>query len=554
MTGRRVARNRYRFLLFAAAVVAGCTQGDRIAGGSGSTTTNGFTAVVRDDRGKAVAGAVVRVRPAGYCATGAVPPLSSGERSIADTVTGANGVVTLGGLRPGPYTIEIEHGAAGEGTIIRSDIDSGPIVDFGIQTTEPVGAISGRVDSTLLVSGAAFNVQVYGLERFAKVDPLTGAFLVAGLPPGNYAVRLVADDTAFASIDYDTITLASGDTVRLDPFDLWAHRATLTIDVALSGLTSGDTLVNFPLLLRLTRNNFDFSTAKKKGGDFRAVKNDGTFAAIDADWWDSANATAVIWILVDTLYGNRPQQTMNIFWGNGKILSVSRPNEVFDTTFGFGGVWHLNESGGTAQQDATVRNRDGVPRGMDGANDIPGLIGRAQRFDGDSTRIGFPAAAGLLTDGPDYAAMLSVWVKVTSASASVQGVISSSAPGFGIVFDVGNRWIWNASNAGVAADTLSAPATQNVWTHLTAIRRGETRYLYVNGVVVDSGSIGSQPAAADDPDSGFVLGCRPDGSGWLTGVVDELRMHPKAANDAWIRCCYETQREDQRAVSIERVR
>ncbi|MBN1575842.1 MAG: DUF2341 domain-containing protein [Chitinispirillaceae bacterium] len=540
-------------LLFSALIVIGCTRGDHIAGGSGSTTTNGFTAAIRNGRGEAVAGAVVRVRPNDYCATGTLPGISSTERSVLDTVTGSDGLVSVGGLLPGRYAIEINDAAAGEGALIRSEITAGPQVDFGVRTVKPVGAIGGMVDPMLLAAGAAFGVQVYGLERYAPVDPRTGRFLVTSLPPDTYTVRLIAEDTAFTPVDYDSIRLSPGDTVAVDPFAGWAHQGELTVDIAASGISIDDTIRNFPLLLQLDRDNFDFTTAKKKGGDLRVTKSDGSAVPINTDWWDSANATAVIWLLIDTLYGNRARQTLNVYWGNGRASTVSQPSAVFDTAFGYRGVWHLNESGGTMQLDATINARDGVPRGMDGANDVPGLIGRSQEFEGDPQCVVVGDAS---TNGSgaaeDEGFTVSAWVKAAKAAAGRWSVVAGSP--FGILLDGSGRWVFYGAEAGYDADSAFAPASIGQWTQLTGVRRGSWNYLYVNGAIADSCPAGGSPSAADLSGDSLFIGALPGGSGWFEGIIDEMRIHRGALSQKWIRLCYETQREGRRVVSLERVR
>jgi biopolymer transport protein ExbB len=365
-------------------------------------------------------------------------------------------------------------------------------------------------------------------------------------------LRLAAEDTGFAPVNYDTVILASGDTARIDPFYLWAHQAILSIDVVAAGLGPDDTVYNFPLLLRLNSGNFDFSTTKKKGTDFRAAKDGGVPVPFEIEWWDSAGATAAIWILADTLYGSPSPLSLRLCWGNRSMKSVSHSNSVFDTAAGFAGVWHLGESGGTMQKDATVHQIDAVPQNMDGSNDVPGIIGRAQRFDGDkdSGSIGIPVASEALSDDSSGAATVSFWAEVTAADSIARWLISPATSRSGVAIDGNGRWVWTGLHSDATADSLSAPARTGVWTLLTAVKRGASRYLYVDGVVVDS----SNSVGGAGIGSGIVLGAGADGSGWFTGIVDELRLYHTAVSPAWIRLRYETEREDQRVVSIEPVR
>jgi hypothetical protein len=536
-------------LLIAAAFFYGCTT-DPVAGGSGSTTTNGFTASIRDSRGSSVANAVVHVRLRDYCATGAQVFHDTSRRLRLDTITGADGSIAVGSLEPGSYTIEFADTGAREGVVLHGEIVAGGTITFGEQRTQSVGALSGAVDLALVNDSTTFIVQIPGMERFASVDPNTGRYFVAALPPDTYSVRLASDDTAFDPVALGTITVATGDTARIDPFVQWTRQGIVTINMSAAGMVAGETVVNFPLLLRLDRANFDFATAKKKGGDLRITKTDGSIVRYEIDWWDSAGGTAAVWALLDTLRTGDTARTLNLFWGNNSAGSLSAPASVFDTASGYAGVWHLNESGGTLQKDATSWHNDGTPGGMDGGNDITGIIGRSQRFEGDSTRV--VVASSGVTGGINNVAMISVWIKLKSPDDTDRTLLSSLLPGYSLVVDGGNRWVWPMSNPGDAADSLVAPASAETWALLTTVRRGSLRYFYVNGSVVDSSTAAATTSPV--PDGGFIIGCRADRTGYFNGVVDELRMHRTGLSSAWIRCCYETQREGQQVISIRQTR
>lgn len=528
-----------------------CT-GSNVAGGSGSTTTNGFTAAIVNKDGVPVAAAKVTVRPSDYLAGTTEPHSLPESRDVVDTFTNAHGFISIGGLLPGSYVIELQDTVAHEGTVIRARIADGPLVKLGKCTTAPHGSLGGSVDSTLLRGGRTCRVHVYGLERSTAVDSAKNSFLFTGLAPGTYDLRLTGDDSLFKPVDIDSVICVSGDTIQTDPFALWAHQAKLTIDYSSVNLEATDTILDFPLLLRLTSDNFDFSTAKKKGGDLRVAKSDGSLVTIDADWWDSANATALIWISIDTVIGSQPQDTLSVFWGNQNILSVSQPQVVFDTAAGFHGVWHLNESGGTEQKDATVNNRSGTPETMDGSNDITGHIGRAQRFDGDN-RIDFPAGSSIIAGEKQDAASFSAWIKVSSVNDSDQSIIASSSQEFDLLHSSRGAWVFRFTLADGSLDTLSAPASLDTWTFISVNRSGASRYLFVNGEIADSSS-GTTSSLIDAGDGNFILGSSPDANRYFTGSIDELRMYRVSQSASWIKLCYESQRSDQQVVTLQKIR
>jgi len=532
-------------------IFSGCSQGDPVAGGSGSTTTNGFTAVVVNTKGEPVRNATVHIRPHDYCASVHGIPAPSVPGTIADTTTGVDGSLTFSNLLPDEYTIEFVDEASGQGAIIRSDIAAGPVRAFGGVALAPVGAIRGSLDAALLGSTGTFGVQIYGMERIGYTDSTSGAFLIDNMPPADYALRLTSTDSSFTSFTIDTVAVLPQDTVTINPYHTWLHTAIMLIDNAAAGLAPGDTLFDFPLLLRLSPDNFDFSTAKKKGTDFRVTKRDGSAVPFEQEWWDSASGTAALWILIDTLCGNTPVDTLQLYWGNTRASLVSQPAKVFATASGFSGVWHLNESGGTAQKDATVNNREGTPLRMDGSNDVAGSIGRAQQFKNDSQCIVFPAS-GVSPAINDTSFTVSMWAKVSEIDTAVQTLITFDNSGYTLLLDTASRWFFYGPTNGTSLDSCSAPyPAVTTWVHLCAIKNGSHLYLYVNGALTDSAPAPVTTPAEVTSESSFRLGSFFNDTGWLYGAIDELRISRRAETALWIRFCYETQKENQAVVRVE---
>lgn len=551
MNGRSLHVISVAVLLCIAGFFLACTQSNGLTGGSGSTTTNGFTATIVNREGEVVANAAVRVRPERYCASanGAATGVAG---TVVDTFSGNDGTVTLGDLLPGKYVIEAFDASTGEGVVRLDTIDDGPAHDIGILTVERTGVISGVLEVDKLRLVPSFGIQVYGMERYAQVDSVTGNYLLSGMPAATYTLRLVSDDSTFVPLDLDTVTVSVADTVEVQSYTAWKYSADLTIHPLAAGLSAADTIMNFPLLLRLDRNNFDFSSERKKGGGFRVTKEDGTPVAFQQEWWDSANGTAALWLHVDTLFGDRQVQKLRLYWGNSAGSLLSEPEVVFDTGYGFTGVWHLNESGGKPQLDATVNGRSGIPEKMDGANDISGSIGRAQIFDDDSQCIVFDSAEVSGTNsvfGNGTSFTVSMWVKASGVPQSPQCLFSSDSGGFGILLDASSRWVVCGVGPESGSDSCFAPAVVETWVYLTAIRLNSWNYLYVNGEIADSGQVaGSTGTTADDT---FRLGSFTDNSGWFTGAVDELRIYRQALPEHRLRVDYVTQREETQMLTID---
>ena len=113
------------------------------------------------------------------------------------------------------------------------------------------------------------------------------------------------------------------DSVRVDPGDTtivsagaWRSVRKLRLNTAPSGAGVTGDVYNFPVLVRLTKDNFDFSTARARGEDIRFAKPDDTPLALEIERWDPVNGLAEVWVKVDTVHGNDSTQSILMYWGN----------------------------------------------------------------------------------------------------------------------------------------------------------------------------------------------------------------------------------------------
>lgn len=521
-----------------------CTE--NLAGGSGSTTTNGFTAQVVASNGAPINKAEVRIRPSRYCVS---PAAVSGSRvagTVIDTITDAKGAITVGGLVPGMYTVEVFSKQAGEGVVFKCQVVEGDAEEVGKLIAAAPGSVQGVFEQRFEGKGKRFFVQVYGMERIAEVDSVNGTYSLSGLPPSDYALRIASLDTANIPIEIPSVVVTSGKSVQIDKITAWQHEGVVTINAQAAGMNPTDTLFDFPLLLRLTNANFDFSTAKKKGEDLRVAGENNILIPFEIEQWDSVNGTAAIWISVDTLCGNSPEKIVHLYWGNKKGSTFSNAAAVFDTASGFRNVWHLSESGGKVQTDATINNRQGTPFGMDGANDVTGITGRAQVFDADSQHIDFSAIGGIGEADSVYS--FSLWVKSSGSGTVKQSVFRFDNSGLEI--DSLNNWIFSIDGSQSCTTTV----VSGQWSYVTSIRNGSRSVVYVNGISVDSANLnGALISSVQSPSDALILGRIANGIGYR-GIIEEFRIHSRVVTAAWVKLCYATQKESPEGVTFKVVK
>lgn len=533
-------------------VFLSCTRSDMVAAnGSGSTTTNGFVATIYRDDGTVLPYAPVSIRPVGYLADSASWEDTLYFHQYIDTVTDSIGVVRVDSMVPGVYSISVLDGL-GHAVLFRGEVRADTIIDYGRHVLQQVGIIRGRIDPVLFRKSAAKPyAQIYGTDRMAPVDS-SGLFTLDSVPPQMYSIRVSVDDNSFKPLEYTAVEVFPGKTTDILPYTGWAHKAMVTLDTTISQLLLDEDVDCFPLLVRLNSSNFSFTTAKKKGEDVRICTGDDVPLPFEIERWDSATGAAAIWVYLDTVFCNRPNQQLMIHWGNATAKTGSIPEAVFDTGRGFCGVWHMGQSGGDTAEDATTNQYIGVPRGMDGADDVAGVIGYAQQFDGTLKSISVVQGGSRALDvqqGSTYS--VSAWVYAEGDA----GVILSNGPTqYELLVNNQQQWTFSGAGDGYGMDTVVASVTTRGWTHLVGVRYGNRLLLYVNGNLADSsnGVMSSRAIASDS--GGFAVGRDPNSeSRWFRGIVDEVCVTNKHSSPSRVRLSYENQRIDSKLVQVREV-
>lgn len=122
----------------------------------------------------------------------------------------------------------------------------------------------------------------------------------------------------------------------------WQHKAPIHILTTPQGADLADSVVveNFPLLIRLNRDHFEFDQAQPRGEDIR-FSAAGQRLSYEIDHWDSEQGRAACWVRVPRIQGNT-QQALQLHWGNPNANSESNGTKVFNETNGYLAVIHMN--------------------------------------------------------------------------------------------------------------------------------------------------------------------------------------------------------------------
>jgi hypothetical protein len=202
---------KHLFSLLSILLLFRCTHVDNnIAGTSNETQT--VVGIVTYGNGNPVKTAKVILHDPYVIETGlnklAKRTTSVGIRS---TKTNAEGFFRFDSVNRGKYYIEVNDRDS-LGAVKEIAVDKIDTVHASC-TVQPLGAIAGTIDTSLIAKSGETYVYVTQLQQRVPVVPRTGAFEIDNLPPYNYSLRIFHDTIAVASpFDSTKILVTKGDT------------------------------------------------------------------------------------------------------------------------------------------------------------------------------------------------------------------------------------------------------------------------------------------------------------------------------------------------------
>ncbi len=182
--------------------------------------------------------------------------------------------------------------------------------------------------------------------------------------------------------------------VAVDPenYGEWQYSRSIYLNTSSSGANVAGIVENFPVLIRLRADNFDFSQAGDQGQDIRFASASGLPLEYEIERWNATAKTAEVWVLVPQILGNNTAQTMRMYWGNPAALDRRCAQNVFSNADNYTSVWHLgNDPSGEGQKrvlDATYYGNHALSFGnMTTSNLVEGKLGLALKLNGSCNHL-----------------------------------------------------------------------------------------------------------------------------------------------------------------------
>ena len=353
------------------------------------------------------------------------------------------------------------------------------------------------------------------------------------------------------------------------------HKIKLQVD----GYTGSETLVNFPVLVRISESGipgFHFADMSAKnvngkalGRDLAFFAEDGTRLEIDKDVWNidktvGTTGEMLVWVKLPAMTrGTKFYMCYNV--DDGVYVTNDNP------WGGYVGVWHLNETGGAGKTIV-----DASPNGMDGLSYAgstvsAGAVGAGRVIANDNNH-----AYGIVVDatngvkktlaeslGTDFHA--SFWISVASDvnkwkwSNLIGRRKGDNGTSWGFAFHYDDKVssaqnymrIFSGSTTIYTSTQPIAPKLRDgTWKKIDVVwRLDESQQyadVYTNGVFVESKQLG-EPVAQENCNIG--IGCSTqdnpqNAAGYkgrrFAGSMDEVRLKSGVPSRDWVKADYDT--------------
>jgi len=528
-----------------------CTR-TSLSGGNGSETTNGrVIGRILEDHGRPAAQTRVALVSDGH------DPVKDGP--VPDSMTGTTdslGNFVFVNVHYGRYVVCAVHPNTGGRTVIRGIQVSDDKPDtLTTDTLRPPGTVIVMLPPNAnTVSGYLY---IPGTLAFAFLKNSSDFVILDSVPGTTKAdVYYSSTNSSAATVFRYAVPVSSGDTATVyNPG--WNYARSLVLNTAASGAEITGTVTNFPVLIRLTGVNFDFTQAKNNGEDIRFAKPDNTFLPFEIERWDPVSKLAEMWVKVDTIHGNNSTQSITMYWGNAETPAQANSAAVFDTAAGFAGVWHLGEHDGNLM-DATGDHYNGNGT----AQRISGAIGYGQYFNGSSDFVNIGNVCN--PDTADFS--FCAWIKpiitqgfITIVSKS-QGGSASSSYGWLLELDkTGGLMAFMATGAGAwgGSQTFVMGSSTQItdtaaWHFIAAVfdRSGNAQCrLYIDGADVSSAPAGDIAGLGALVNSAPLrLGADANGGCPWKGSLDECSLSFGVRSPDWIKLCFMNQKQNDKLV------
>ena len=303
----------------------------------------------------------------------------------------------------------------------------------------------------------------------------------------------------------------------------------------LANLERGE-LRDFPLLVALEPDRFDYAAVRPDGADIQFRDADGAVLAHEVEEWNP-DGRSIVWVRVPLIDANSTTDFIHLHYGRPDSSVIPDPASVWTR---YESVYHLD--GQEQIEDSGGRGYDGIPRG---SQDVAGFLGRAQSLGGTSEHVDLGTERDFARAAPGVT--LEAWVNPQVAQ---QGVIFGAAVGAGqasrveLRFELGQNLRGGARTQDqVDMIELQAAFTGELlsldsWTWVALVcdfAAGEVTIYIDDHVAAQQGGLLFADSTPDTPSTQATIGVDEAlDSDFFGGLIDEVRLAPVALDADWL--------------------
>jgi len=544
----------YSLFVFTILTLASCTTNPDLTGTTSGTEAKVAQGCIVKEDGTAAALARVIIIPSNY------NPLSDTIADSALSITNDKGEFELFVPDTGLYNIQARL-RDGSCLLIGAVHIVDKITNVPVSTLHKPGTINVKlpddidtVNGYLYLPGTDLFIRLYGKSDTVTINAVPESDLLSI----NYS-RVNSEVPQTLQND---IVVHAGNTTFVALYN-WEYSADLYFTTTAAGAGIATDVTNFPVLVRLNTEIFNFSQAQSAGEDIRFTKANGSSLPYEIEVWDGSTGKAVIWVNVDTVYGNDSSQFITMHWGNSTSGSESDSKSVFDTSEGFRGVWHFDNVG-KQLPDATANSFTGSI--SDTLTRYHGAIGYGQLFDSTG---GFADVGNVCNPGTTDLTF-SAWIKKSvlgkrqtiiskskggSASSTYGWLLELDPDGAPIQFMASTSGAWgNPGTFVMASDTW---ISDTAWHHIAVVidrQKENNSHIYVDGSEAGSALVTGTTTAGDITNTvPLRFGADGNGNNNWNGALDEITLSNVTRSKAYIQLMFENQKSDSKLIRIANI-
>ncbi|WP_162658469.1 DUF2341 domain-containing protein [Tuwongella immobilis] len=291
----------------------------------------------------------------------------------------------------------------------------------------------------------------------------------------------------------------------------------------------------FPLLVRLVGDTFDFRQAHPNGNDLRFVSESGELLAYEIEQWNPQAGEAALWVRIPKIQGNR-KQAIRMFWGNPNAAAESKSGEVFRRQDGYLSVFHFGADLADSVGTLALRNV--------GTRDAAGRVGNG-RLCAEGAGLALTQPTSMLPSGAESSST-EVWMKADRPNGTLVGWGNEQAQGKVVMQyrsppHIRMDCYFSRGDVRSVGDFPTGD-----WVHVVHTYDQGASRLFINGELAGENLKNGGPLAVRRPARLWI-------GGWydrfdFVGSMDEVRVSSVARSPEWIRLQYENQRANQRLV------